>query len=161
ARRQPARPRAGRLRRSGRALHHPRLSPQGDEMADTQFETYATFDHILFEARDRVARITLNEPGRLNAIDHGPGSMEAGIVAALSLADAEGGIHCVIVTGAGRAFSAGGHMALGPMETAADHLAFLDLTNRANEQIRLCRKPTIGAINGMCYGAALIFALHL
>jgi enoyl-CoA hydratase/carnithine racemase len=130
-------------------------------MSAGAFVAHTPFEHILFETRGPVARITLNEPKRLNAIDHGPGSMEEEIVAALALADGDDAIRCTIVTGAGRAFSAGGDMGLGPIETAYDHLAFLEGTNRANERIRTSLKPTIGAINGMCLGAALIFALHL
>lgn len=117
--------------------------------------------HVLYEVRDGVARVTLNEPGRLNAIDHGPGSMEDEIVAALARAESDDAVGVVVLTGAGRAFSSGGDMGLEAMATAADHLRFLDGTDRANERIRSCGKPTIGAINGICYGAALILALHL
>jgi enoyl-CoA hydratase/carnithine racemase len=117
--------------------------------------------HVLYEVRDGVARVTLNEPGRLNAIDHGPGSMEEEIVTALARAESDDAVGAVVLTGAGRAFSSGGDMGLEAMATAVDHLRFLDGTNRANERIRSCAKPTIGAINGICYGAALILALHL
>jgi len=130
-------------------------------MSDEQFTTHTEFRHIRLESRGPVARITLDEPGRLNAIDHGPGSMEEEIVRALELVDGDDRLRCTIVTGAGRAFSAGGDMGLAPRPTPYDHLAFLELTERANERIRTCLKPTIGAINGICYGAALIFALHL
>jgi enoyl-CoA hydratase/carnithine racemase len=119
------------------------------------------FQHVRYEVRDGVARVTLDEPGRLNAIDHGPGSMEEEIVAALALAEADETVGAVVLTGAGRAFSSGGDMGLEAMATPVDHLRFLDATNRANERIRSCSKPTIGAINGICYGAALILALHL
>jgi enoyl-CoA hydratase/carnithine racemase len=120
-----------------------------------------TFAHILYASSDGVARITLNEPGRLNAIDHGPGSMEDELVAALALAERDDDVGCIVITGTGRAFSSGGDMGLGGMETPVDHLRFLEGTNRANEAIRNCAKPTVGAINGICYGAALIMVLHL
>jgi enoyl-CoA hydratase/carnithine racemase len=119
------------------------------------------YEHILLDVRGRVARITLNDPQRLNAITHGPGSMEDEIVAALERIDADDELYCAVVTGAGRAFSAGGDMVTGPGGDVVDHLRFLENTNRANERIRTMQKPTIGAINGICYGAALIFALHL
>jgi enoyl-CoA hydratase/carnithine racemase len=120
-----------------------------------------TFAHILFEVSDRVARITLNDPDRLNPISHGPDSMEADIVAALTLADADPEVRCVVITGAGRAFSSGGDdRGLPPMERVTDHLTFLASVDHANEHVRLMNKPIIGAINGLCYGAALMLALH-
>jgi enoyl-CoA hydratase/carnithine racemase len=119
------------------------------------------FDHILYAVSDGVARITLDEPSRLNAIDHGTDSMEDEILRAVAAADADDEVRCIVLTGSGRAFSSGGDMGLGPFETPIDHLRFLEMTNRANERIRGCEKPTIGAINGICYGAALILALHL
>jgi enoyl-CoA hydratase len=59
---------------------------------------------IAYEARDRVATITLNRPDRLNAIDL---HMPAEIRAAVEMANADAGVHVIVVTGAGRAFSAG------------------------------------------------------
>jgi enoyl-CoA hydratase/carnithine racemase len=122
---------------------------------------HEAFAHILFEVSERVARITLNDPNRLNPISHGPDSMEADIIDALTLADADPDVRCVVITGAGRAFSSGGDdRGLPPMERVTDHLAFLASADRANERVRLMNKPTIGAINGLCYGAALMLALH-
>jgi enoyl-CoA hydratase/carnithine racemase len=120
------------------------------------------FNHILFDVADRVGRITLNDPARMNAITHGPGSMKDEIVAALEIADADENIHCVIVTGAGNVFSSGGDLASGhPEGSVLDSFNFLDGASQANDKIRALRKPTIGAINGICYGAGLIFAMHL
>jgi enoyl-CoA hydratase/carnithine racemase len=120
------------------------------------------FKHILFDVADRVARITLNDPARMNAISNGPGSMKDEIVQALEIADADKDIRCVIITGAGNVFSAGGDLGGGhPEGSVFDSFNFLDGASQANDKIRALRKPTIGAINGICYGAGLIFAMHL
>ena len=55
-------------------------------------------------ARPRVARLRLNRPDRLNAIDaHMPGEIRA----AVAWAEAEEEVHVIVVEGEGRAFCAG------------------------------------------------------
>src|SRR5207249_3053318 len=60
---------------------------------------------LLYEVKDRIATITLNRPDKLNAFTSG--MIEAW---AKSLAEAQhdDGVNVVVVTGAGRAFCAGG-----------------------------------------------------
>ena len=55
----------------------------------------------------RVSRITLNRPARLNALND---QMQREITGAISSAESDDGIRVVIVTGAGRAFCAGGDL---------------------------------------------------
>jgi len=117
--------------------------------------------HVLYRVADRIATITLNRPDRLNAIDHGPGSMQRAILQALETADQDDEVRCVIITGAGRAFSSGGDLGAGAkLHTAVDWYWFLGEEDMDNERIRTLRKPVIGAINGLCYGAAMIMAAH-
>jgi enoyl-CoA hydratase/carnithine racemase len=116
---------------------------------------------LLRSVDDGVATFTLNRPDRLNAMDHGPGSLQRALVDALEEADSDPAIRCCVVTGAGRAFSSGGELgAAGTLATSSDWYWFLRQEDEDNERIRRLRKPTIGAINGMCYGAALIMAAH-
>ena len=63
-----------------------------------------TFEHILYEVADGVARITLNRPEKLNAIS---GTMLRELHDALWDADDDTAVHCVILRGSGRAFCAG------------------------------------------------------
>lgn len=63
-----------------------------------------TFQHLLYEKDGRIARITLNRPDRLNAIASG---MPREIARAVELANEDDDIHVIVLTGAGRAFSAG------------------------------------------------------
>jgi enoyl-CoA hydratase/carnithine racemase len=122
------------------------------------------FQHpkVRYEVGGRVATVTLNDPDHLNFIGHGPGSMEEGVIEALTRADLDDEVRCVIITGSGRAFSSGGggdgmYTNVPPISqwsTAVDYYRFLAQWNDNLAVIRNMRKPTIAAINGLCYGAA-------
>lgn len=59
---------------------------------------------VLYERDGRLARITLNRPERLNAIDeHLPGALRE----AVARANADDGVRVLLLSGAGRAFCAG------------------------------------------------------
>jgi enoyl-CoA hydratase/carnithine racemase len=119
------------------------------------------FSRILYAVDNRVAWITFNEPDRLNPIGHGPGSMEDELLQAIEAANLNSSVRCIVVTGSGRAFSAGGDLsAIGHLETPRDHLDFHELVRRADQRIRESDKPIIGAINGLCYGYALALVSH-
>jgi enoyl-CoA hydratase len=62
------------------------------------------FDSILYDKHDGRVRLTLNRPEKLNAITM---KMMAELNEALWEADNDRDVHCVIVKGAGRAFSSG------------------------------------------------------
>jgi len=119
------------------------------------------FEHIRYDKRaDGVATLTLCEPARLNAIDHGPGSMADELLRALADADGDPAVRCVLVTGEGRAFSAGGDPGDRVLESPLDWYGFLASNVEETERVRSMSKPTIGAVNGLCYGFGLILATH-
>ena len=62
------------------------------------------FDEIIYEVENGRARITLNRPDKLNALTL---NMQAEVSEALWQADNDRAVHCVIIKGAGRGFSAG------------------------------------------------------
>lgn len=62
------------------------------------------FSTLLYERADRIARITLNRPGRLNAINR---EMPSELRAATHRAAQDDDVHVIILSGAGRAFCAG------------------------------------------------------
>lgn len=116
---------------------------------------------VLYSVADGVATITLNRPEQLNPIGHGPGSMQAAIVDRLTQAQNDDDIGCVVITGSGRAFSSGGDVrSEGAPESGMQWHRFLTLEDNDNERIRELSKPVIGAINGMCFGAAFMMSLH-
>lgn len=116
---------------------------------------------VLRRVDNGVATFTLNRPDQLNAMDHGPGSFQRELVDALVAADDDPVVRCSIVTGAGRAFSAGGQLgAASTLHSSMDWYWFLKQEEDDNQRIRTLRKPTIAAINGICFGAALIMAAN-
>jgi len=118
-------------------------------------------ERLLRSVVDGVATFTLNRPDRLNAMDHGPGSLQRELVDALEEADHDDAVRCCVITGAGKAFSSGGELgAAAALSSSSDWYWFLRQEDEDNERIRQLRKPTIGAINGICFGAALIMAAH-
>ena len=109
-------------------------------------------DPLLYERRGPAAWITLNRPGKLNAMTH---AMVAALSAALERAGADDEVKVVVVTGAGRAFCAGydlseeGEYAL---ETAADWHRELAEDVRVTMALWSLPKPTIAAVRGWCLG---------
>lgn len=61
-------------------------------------------DLVLYDVRDRIALITVNDPDRRNAAND---AMSAQLRDAVGAAEADTGVHAVVVTGAGKAFCAG------------------------------------------------------
>jgi enoyl-CoA hydratase len=109
-------------------------------------------DRVLVQVENHVALITLNDPDRRNAVT---AEISAALRAAVDAAEANPGVHAVIVTGAGKSFCAGADLtALG--EATEDGLrriydGFLAVAN--------CALPTIAAVNGAAVGAGLNLAL--
>jgi enoyl-CoA hydratase len=109
-------------------------------------------DSVLLEVRDRAALITVNDPDRRNAVT---GEISAGLRAAVARAEAETGVHAVIVTGAGSAFCAGADLsALGGAAGAGLRALYDGFLAVAD-----CALPTVAAVNGPAVGAGLNLAL--
>jgi enoyl-CoA hydratase len=62
------------------------------------------YSSILYERDDRIARIILNRPDKLNAINH---EMPGEISAAVARANRDDRVHVIILSGAGRSFCSG------------------------------------------------------
>src|SRR2546429_6752217 len=100
-----------------------------------------------------VQTITLNRPDKLNAFTR---SVHEDLQAALEEAR-DPAVRAVVITGAGRGFSAG--QDLGASGEAGDVAAMLRATYHVNVlAIRSLEKPVIAAVNGVCAGAGLSLA---
>jgi enoyl-CoA hydratase/carnithine racemase len=113
-------------------------------------------EHILFEQIDGVAVITLNRPQVLNALSM---PLMGEVDAALKQCEDDDGVKAIVITGAGeKAFSAGAdiHEMAGMAQEELDRRQ----ANRGEITWRLatCRKPVIGALNGLAYGGAAVLA---
>ena len=112
---------------------------------------------MLRESREGVLTLTLNRPDALNSFTI---EMKEALLAALKDAGRDGDTRVVVVTGAGRAFSAGQDL----KERQAPGVAELgtELRSRYNPIIlsmRRLEKPIIGAVNGVAAGAGFSVAL--
>jgi enoyl-CoA hydratase/carnithine racemase len=118
-----------------------------------------TYEHILLEREDGVGIITLNRPEKLNAMNR---KLSSELQDAVKELDADDAIGCIVITGATRAFSAGGDI----HEQREDDHRFtqeeLDARRgRGSYEIAASAKPTIGMINGLAYGGAAVLASSL
>jgi 2-(1,2-epoxy-1,2-dihydrophenyl)acetyl-CoA isomerase len=117
---------------------------------------------LLENVKDGVALLTLNRPDRLNALS---GAMLDALLEALPRLAADPHVGCVVITGAGRGFCAGGDvkmMAEG-REMAGDSLE--DRAQGLRDKMETSRwlhempKPTIAMVRGAAAGAGLSLAL--
>lgn len=113
------------------------------------------FTTIYYEVKEQVAWITLNRPEKLNAFTP---TMNKEVMQALSMAEKDTDVRCLVITGAGRAFCSGED--LGSVGQDTDHAEFL--RSRYNPMIeRLARleKPVVAAVNGVAAGAGMSLSL--
>src|SRR6185503_12793082 len=118
------------------------------------------YQTILADIEDGVGILTLNRPEKLNAMNRKLGSE---LHDALKRFEADDAVGCIVLTGAGRAFSAGGDI----HEQLDDDSKFSDdELNRMRERrhyldISIASKPTIGMMNGLAFGGAAVLASSL
>ena len=119
------------------------------------------YETILFEIRAGVATLTLNRPDKLNSFNT---TMHAELRDALKQVEApENGIRCLLITGAGRGFSAGQDLsdrAAAPGEQAPDLGEALEKNyNPLVRKLKSLDIPVICAVNGVAAGAGATIAL--
>lgn len=120
---------------------------------------YDDYQHILFERRDpHILWVTLNRPEVLNAADE---RLHTELVALWQTIDRDPDVHAAVITGAGRAFSAGGDLQM--VEDAYRNydeiIRILDEARDLVYNMLRCQTPIISAINGAAVGAGLVVAL--
>jgi 2-(1,2-epoxy-1,2-dihydrophenyl)acetyl-CoA isomerase len=110
--------------------------------------------------RDGVATITLNRPEKLNAFT---GSMREDLLEALRACETDASVRVVVITGAGRAFCAGGDVEyMSGLQKNNDVTSFRKLLDAGRDvilQIASMSKPVIASINGVAAGAGCNLAL--
>lgn len=112
-----------------------------------------TSGRILVEHADSITTITFNRPDDLNALDP---AMVLEFMQILDDVDAEPSTSAVVVTGAGRAFTAGGDVkAFGSHDDPRVHRRGWHLVYRMLE----FEKPMVAMVNGAAVGLGLTIAL--
>jgi enoyl-CoA hydratase len=127
---------------------------------DDRFEEpYSAFTTLRFERpTDGVLLITLDDPDRLNAT--GP-QMHLDLSKVFRAVDDDPAVRAAVVTGAGRAFSAGGDLGW-IAEQVGDYAQTMRVMREAGDIVRTmidCDTPIVSAINGVAVGAGLAVAL--
>ena len=115
------------------------------------------FQCLIYEKKDAICYLTLNRPEKLNALN---GTLLAEFREALEVIDADPDIRVVILTGAGRAFSAGFDLERGPDSNDPHEMQPADW----REHLKTCidtflmvwnlGKPVIAAVNGYALAGA-------
>ena len=115
---------------------------------------------IEFSVQDSIGTITLNRPGKLNAFT---GTMREDLLAALQSSERDDAVRVVVITGAGRAFCAGGDVEfMSELQKRNDETTFRKLLDAGRDivlQLASMEKPVIASINGVAAGAGCNLAL--
>jgi enoyl-CoA hydratase len=121
-------------------------------------------DSLLIEHHGPVAVLTLNRPDKLNALNN---ELISALSASLDEMQLDRSVCAIVITGAGRAFSAGAdiaefqpHMKAGAAEAIAH---FMRPGHRLTRQIEEFPKPVIAAVNGLAFGGGceLVESMHI
>jgi enoyl-CoA hydratase len=109
-----------------------------------------SYETIIYEKKNGVARITLNRPEALNAITR---TMFLEIGQALDDAEQDNSVRVVVLAGSGKSFCAGVDLkfASDGLKTLQDQQDFFRLGNKMSlEKMEGLSKPVIAAVNGYC-----------
>jgi enoyl-CoA hydratase/carnithine racemase len=119
-----------------------------------------TLEYVLLDRSDGVGTLTLNRPDKLNAF---AGRMRQELVEALNELENDASVRTIVITGAGRAFSAGGdvdYMAeLIERRDVEAMAALVDAGRHVAMTIRRSRKPVLASVNGVAAGGGANLAL--
>jgi 2-(1,2-epoxy-1,2-dihydrophenyl)acetyl-CoA isomerase len=116
-------------------------------------------DTILLDITDNVATVTLNRPDKLNALN---AELMDSLVPLIEELAENKDARCLVVTGAGRGFCAGGDigaMSSGQALSEEDPVTRLRKREEVSRLLHEMPKPTIASINGAAAGAGLSIAL--
>ncbi len=122
-------------------------------------------DHVLYRKEGMVGILTMNRPEVLNAMSD---EMLEGLIAYTQQAIDDPEVRCLVLTGAGRGFCAGGDvkaMAAGAGDGVSGTGGMAARAFRLRQRVEISRLlhegaiPTIAAVNGAAAGAGLSLAM--
>jgi enoyl-CoA hydratase len=122
-------------------------------------ERYKSFDRLEIEmVEPRILRITMNTPGRLNAVGH---AMHRQLAEVWRAVDEDPETDVAMVRGAGEGFSSGGDLDL-VQDMADDYSVRARVLGEARDlvyNVINCSKPIVSAMHGPAVGAGLVVGL--
>jgi len=124
-----------------------------------------SYQHILYEAKDKIATITLNRPDRLNAFTP---TMKDELIAAFDQADADDDVRVILLRAEGKAFCAGygldwctdDQAVEAAWDSVHDMRKFIGPYVETFLRLWSIPKPTIAAVQGWCVGGGTDMVLN-
>ena len=113
------------------------------------------YETLIVEIADRVALIRLNRPDALNALNL---TLMRELAKAMTAADADSAVRCIVLTGSDKAFAAGADVREMAEKTFVDAFAE-DLFGPESDAILRVRKPIIAAVAGYALGGGCELAM--
>ena len=124
---------------------------------------YSSYEHLTVEVKDGIGLVTINRPELLNATN---ARLHWELTQIWPDLDRDPAVRAIVVTGAGRAFSAGGDIndveerfKMPKEEAFASIMGIMKEASAIVYNIVNCDKPIISAINGVAVGAGLAVAI--
>jgi 2-(1,2-epoxy-1,2-dihydrophenyl)acetyl-CoA isomerase len=133
-----------------------------DDQLEPAMETIS-YEKARLEIEGGLATFWFNDPDKLNALD--PGMVEALYAALIEVAKPRRRIRCLMITGEGRAFSAGANLSAGAATAArsrAEPPVIQSVAGTFHPLVRRIRDleiPIVAAVNGPCVGFGVAIAL--
>ena len=124
-----------------------------------------SFQNIIYKIKDNIATVTINRPDKMNSLND---DVTNEIREAMYAAGDDKRVQVIVLTGAGRAFCAGGDITgfgnIDPKELPTKPSGLFDMNRRPDYQSRhvyfpAISKPIIAMINGAVAGLGLLYAL--
>jgi 2-(1,2-epoxy-1,2-dihydrophenyl)acetyl-CoA isomerase len=117
------------------------------------------YESIIYDVKDAVGTITLNRPEAYNALNL---SLARDVFHATLEADEDRGVRCIVITGAGKAFCAGGDVkdfADNPERIGVLIKELTTYLHGAVSRLARAQKPVVMAVNGVAAGGGMSLAL--
>ncbi|MBL9074350.1 enoyl-CoA hydratase [Tabrizicola sp.] len=113
------------------------------------------YDTLIVEIEDYVSVIRLNRPEAMNALNS---TLMRELAAAVTAAEANDRVRCIVITGSEKAFAAGADVKEMAEKSFID-VYFDDLFGPEVRVIANARKPMIAAVSGYCLGGGCELAM--
>jgi enoyl-CoA hydratase len=113
------------------------------------------YEALIVEIEDYVSLIRLNRPDAMNALNS---TLMRELAAAVTAAEANDRVRCIVITGSEKAFAAGADVKEMAEKTFID-VYFDDLFGPEARAIARSRKPIIAAVSGYCLGGGCELAM--